>query len=400
MPLVSASRCLQILVFAVVSLGSRHPAAADPTSAIRRVAGKDGVVYAVDDKGRALVDIRSDRSFMPASVLKIFTVLLAAEELGLDYRFTTEFFVDRDRLVVRGKGDPFLVSEELDLIAGALRPKLAGRELKGIVIDDSYFAPELRVPGVGRTANPYDALNAATAVNFNTIAVVRRGEKIFPGEPQTPLTPFARSLAVARDVRGSARFQIGDRPEEVRRYAGELIIAKLRLAGVRIGSEVAEGRAPQGQPLYVHTNSRGLDLVCKELLSSSNNYIANQVFLAIGAAAGAPARLGKSVEAARRFIAATPELAGLHVVEGSGIAYENRATARSIAALLERFEPYMHLLKSAQGTRHKTGTLRAVATLAGYLETKNHGTVRYVIALDGRGQARRWQIVQMLKRGL
>jgi D-alanyl-D-alanine carboxypeptidase/D-alanyl-D-alanine-endopeptidase (penicillin-binding protein 4) len=197
------------------------------------------------------------------------------------------------------------------------------------------------------------------------------------------------------------RFQIGDRPEEVRRYAGELIAAKLRDAGVRIGDQVTEGRAPDAPPLYVHSNSRSLAQMSAEMLKTSNNYVANQIFLASGAAAaGAPASLGRSAAVARRFIEAHPQLGGLVVVEGSGIAYENQATGHAMVALLDMFEPYQELLKVAEGTRHKTGTLRTTATLAGYLDTANHGTVRYVIALDGKGQARRWQIVEMLKRGL
>lgn len=392
-------RLVTLLLLALVL--STRAAFADLTATVRSAAGKDGVVYAVDAADKPLVDIRGDRPFLPASILKVFTVLLALETLGPDYRFTTEFFVEGDRLIVRGKGDPFLVSEEIDLIAAALRPQLAGHKLKGIVIDDSYFAPELRVPGVGRTTNPYDALNAATAVNFNTIAVVKRGNDVLPGEPQTPLTPLARSLARTRKGQGKMRFQIGDRPEEVRRYAGELIAAKLRNAGVKIGNEVSEGRAPARPPLYVHRNSRPLTEVCKGMLGSSSNYVANQVLLAVGAhSAGPPATLSKGVAAANRFLAANPQLAGLHLVEGSGIAYENRATGRSMAAVLKIFEPYEGLLKLAQGTRHKTGTLRVVSTLAGYLHTKKHGTVRFVIALAGNGQAKRWQILEMLKRGL
>jgi D-alanyl-D-alanine carboxypeptidase/D-alanyl-D-alanine-endopeptidase (penicillin-binding protein 4) len=373
---------------------------ADITSAVRSVAG-DGVVYVVDAQERVLVDIRGDRPFIPASILKIFTAQLALSNLGLDYRFATEFHLDGDRLVVKGTGDPFLVSEELDLIATALRPRLLGHDLAGIVIDDSYFSPQLRVPGVGRSNNPYDALNAATSVNFNTIAVRRRGNQILSGEPQTPLTPFARDLARARGVKGRERFQIGDRPEDVRRYAGELIAAKLRAAGIRIGEQVTEGRSPDATLLYVHRNSRSLADVCRGMLDSSSNYVANQVFLAAGvAASGSPASLDKSVLAAERFLAAHPQLAGMQVVEGSGIAYENRMTAPAMAALLKMFEPHEGLLKFAQGTRHKTGTLRAVATLAGYLHTAQHGKVRYVIALNGRGQTKRWQIVETLKRGL
>ncbi len=395
---MQVGRLLVVVAFVLVTAAT---AFADLTSSVRSAAGRDGVVYVVDAADRALVDIRGDQPFIPASILKVFTAQLAITKLGLDYRFPTEFYIDGDRLVVKGAGDPLLVSEELDLIAATLRPRLAGHAFAGIVVDDSYFQPQVRVPGVGRSSNPYDALNAATAVNFNTIAVVRRGDRIQSGEAQTPLTAFARDLARARGVKGHERFQIGDRPEDVRRYAGELIAAKLRGAGVRIGEEVTEGRAPAAPPLYVHHSSRNLADVCSEMLESSNNYIANQVFLAVGVAAnGAPAGLAKSVAAADQFVLTHPQLAGLHVVEGSGIAYENRMTGRSMAALLKMFEPHERLLKFARGTRHKTGTLRVIATLAGYLDTKKHGRVRYVIALNGRGQAKRWQIMETLKRGL
>jgi D-alanyl-D-alanine carboxypeptidase/D-alanyl-D-alanine-endopeptidase (penicillin-binding protein 4) len=196
-------------------------ASADLTATIRSVVGPDAVVYAVDAQGRDLVDIRGDQPFVPASILKVFTVQLATATLGLDFRFSTEFYLDGEYLVVKGHGDPFLVSEELDLIAAALQSRLVGRKLEGVVVDDSYFQPQLRVPGVGRSTNPYDALNTATAVNFNTIAVLKRGGQILSGEPQTPLTR-SRARWLERAGTGHLRFQIGDRPEEVRRYAGEL----------------------------------------------------------------------------------------------------------------------------------------------------------------------------------
>jgi D-alanyl-D-alanine carboxypeptidase/D-alanyl-D-alanine-endopeptidase (penicillin-binding protein 4) len=135
------------------------------------------------------------------------------------------------------------------------------------------------------------------------------------------------------------------------------------------------------------------------MLESSSNYVANQVSSQSVAGAGAPASLSKSIAAADRFLAAHPELAGIHVVEGSGISYENRGTGRAMAALLAMFEANAHLLKSAHGTRHKTGTLRIVATVVGYLQTSRHGTVRYVIALNGNGHEKRWKIVQMLEPG-
>ena len=46
------------------------------------------------------------------------TAWLAVEVLGGDYRFETRFYLDDKRvLYVRGGGDPFLISEELALLA-------------------------------------------------------------------------------------------------------------------------------------------------------------------------------------------------------------------------------------------------------------------------------------------
>ena len=317
-----------------LALLAATPAVADVESAVRRAAGRNAVVFVVDERDRVLVDVDGGKSFLPASTIKLFTAFAALDELGPDFRFQTRFFLDGDELVVRGLGDPFLVSEELDVIVAALARRLAGRKLTGIVVDDSYFAPEVRIPGVGRTWNPYDAPNSATAVNFNTIGVERRGGRIVSAEEQTPLTPHAHALARGLRFQKALRFQIGHDPADVQRYVAELFAAKLRGVGIAVGDGVRSGRAPANKPpLYVHANSRTLAEVCKSMLASSNNFIANQIFLTLGAAAlGAPARLDKSVRFARSFIAARPDLAGLHVVEGSGIAYENRAKGAAMGA--------------------------------------------------------------------
>lgn len=389
-------------LLAALLLAAPAAAAADATEAVRKVAGRNAVVYVVDADDRVLVDIAGRRRFLPASTVKVFTALLALEHLGPEYRFQTRFFRGGDGLVVRGTGDPFLVSEEIDVVAAALARRAAGARFAAMVVDDSYFAPGLRIPGVGDSWNPYDAPNSATAVNFNTIGVLRRDGRIVSAEAQTPLTPYARELAATLDFDRGLRFRVGADPDAARRYAGELFAAKLRAAGLAIGDAVRAGRVGDGAaPLYVHANSRTLAEVLAAMLESSNNFIANQVFLAVGAAVeGPPATLEKSVRVARRFVAAHPDLAGLTVVEGSGIAYENGATGPAMTALLRRFAPHRDLLAVRHGTAHKTGTLKAVATLVGYLDTPRHGTVRYAIALPGGGHARRWQVVEALRRNL
>ena len=69
-----------------------------------------------------------------------------------------------------------LLSEELDRAAIELKEKLGDQVLAGVAIDDSFFEEGIKVPGVSGSDEPYDALNSATAVNFNTINVVVDGE--------------------------------------------------------------------------------------------------------------------------------------------------------------------------------------------------------------------------------
>ena len=60
----------------------------------------------------------------------------------------------------------------------------------------SYYPSDLRIPGIEDTNEAYDdALNSALAVNFNTIAAVRKGKLhgSCSAEQQTPITTLAIS---------------------------------------------------------------------------------------------------------------------------------------------------------------------------------------------------------------
>ena len=153
-----------------------------------------GLVLVMDADGNELVAQNADEPFVPASITKIVTAWLALEILGGDYRFQTRFYLDDDRvLYVRGGGDPFLISEELALLAPRLVAAVGKRPLTGIVLDASYYPADVRMPGIEDSNEAYDALNSALAVNFNTIYAVRRGNSVRSAEKQTPITPLAIS---------------------------------------------------------------------------------------------------------------------------------------------------------------------------------------------------------------
>jgi len=361
-----------------------------------------GLVLVVDAKGNELVSQNTDKPFVPASVTKIVTAWLAMEVLGADYRFETRFFLDNKRVLhVRGGGDPFLISEELAPLATELVAKIGNKPITGIVIDASYYPSALRVPGIERTGDAYNALNSALAVNFNTIAAVRNGNKVSSGEKQTPITPLAISQFRLRGPNGSGRISLSQDPKVSLQYAGELIAAFIKQAGGSVKGKITIGTVPKGlEPVYVHRQSRTLAEILVELLRASNNYIANQVFLEIGAhRLGGPVSLQKSLEVANGILAAHGLAEAIHLEEGSGISRDNRFTARGLAKVLALFAPHAGLLRGHDGGMNKTGSLDGVRTLAGYTDTSSHGRVRFVIALRGNDEMR-FQLLRAIKSGL
>src|ERR1041385_6964346 len=342
--------CTLILVPVQASGGPKEKVAALAPS---------GVVLAMDEQGKELVAQNADKPFVPASVAKLVTAWLAMEVLGPDYRFETRFYLDGNRvLYIRGGGDPFLVSEELALLAPPLVAAIGKQPLSGIVLDASYYPSDIRIPGIENTEEAYDALNSALAVNFNTINAVREGKAVSSAEPQTPITPLAISQFRARGPQGRGRISLTQQPAVGLQYAGELIAAFIEQAGGSLKGKIVTGTVPKGlEPVYVHRQSRPLSKILAELLVGSNNYIANQVFLEIGGQRlGGPVSLAKSLKVANEMLAKNGLAESIHLEEGSGISRGNRFTARGLAQVLRLFEPNASLLRRGEGARFKTGT--------------------------------------------
>lgn len=361
------------------------------------------LVLVMDAAGNELVAQNADKPFVPASVTKIVTAWLAMEVLGGDYRFETRFYLDDKRkLYVRGGGDPFLISEELAPLATELVAAIGKTPITGIVLDASYYPSNLRIPGIENTDEAYNAPNSALAVNFNTVAAVRSGNKVRSAETQTPITPLAIAQFRLRGPNGKGRISLSQDLTVSLQYAGELIAAFIARAGGSVKGKISTGTVPAGlKPVYVHRQSRTLSQILLELLRASNNYIANQVFLEIGAhRLGGPVSLEKSLRVANEMLAAHGLADAIHLEEGSGISRDNRFTARGLAKVLELFAPHADLLRGRDGGMNKTGSLDGVRTLAGYANTSSHGQVRFVIALTSNDGEMRFRLLRAIESGL
>ncbi len=381
-----------------------QPVLADIKDKVAAVA-PSGAVLVLDKEGNELVAQNADRLFVPASVAKVVTAWLALEVLGADYRFETRFFLDSDRvLYVRGGGDPFLVSEELALLAPELLAATGKEPFKGLVLDASYYPSDLRIPGIEDTGEAYDALNSALAVNFNTIHAVRKGNSVRSAEKQTPITPLAVSQFRKRGPKGRGRISLAQEDPAVGvRYAGELLAAFIERAGGSIEGEISTGSVPANlKPVHVHRQSRPLSEILTQLMVGSNNYIANQIFLETGAhRLGGPVSLEKSVQVAEEIFAEHGIKDAIDLKEGSGISPENRFSTYGLAKILHQFAPHAELMpKTRAGSRYKTGTIPGVRALAGYVITSKHGLVPFVISLGGNTGKTRFRLLRTLELGL
>jgi len=393
----------RLLVFALLLLPAS--ALADVKDVQNRIAAlaPNALVLVMNAKGETLLAQNADEPFVPASVTKIVTAWLAMQVLGGEYRFETRFYLDDKRvLYVRGGGDPFLISEELAPLAKNLVAAIGKKPITGLVLDASYFPPDLRIPGIENDDEAYNALNTALAVNFNTVNAIRKGDSVRSAEKQTPITPLAISEFKARGPKGRGRISLSQDPKVSLQYAGELIAAFIDKAGGSVKGDISTGPVPAGlKPVYVHRQSRPLSSVLFELLKASNNYIANQVFLEIGAQRfGPPASLEKSLKVLNETLAAQRLTGDIRIEEGSGISRDNRLTARGLAKVLALFAPHADLMTGPDNSLTKTGTMDGVRTLAGYTDTKDNGRVRLVISLRSNDTAMRTRLLRTIEAGL
>ena len=147
-----------------------NPAAANETS--KGVAPPtdaaliEGAGFAPDDVGYLVVDLADkrilaehnpDKSSIPASVAKIFTIAAALEILGGDHRFATTLDavgevsngVLTGSLTLRGGGDPFLTGDDLR----AMAKQVTASGIK--VVNGSFFydaSASIEVPQIDATA--------------------------------------------------------------------------------------------------------------------------------------------------------------------------------------------------------------------------------------------------------
>lgn len=391
-PLLFSIRLLAMVVClsCFIQLHSSHAGNLNDLDAL---IGKQDAVLVADPLGNVLFSKHADLQLIPASVLKLLSSLVALHHLGPDYRFTTDFYLDRQKnLIVKGYGDPLLISEVLANIAANLAHRLDNQQKKinDLVLDDSFFSEPLIIPGVTSSCEPYDAPNGALCVNFNTVNFKRNNNGTYvSAEPQTPLLPFMHHRIHASRLK-QGRIVLSRKDNEITLYAGHLLLYFIKRQGIQLGGKIRIGRVQKASDklIFRYVSEFSMVQIISKLLEHSNNFTANQLLIAAGAQTfGPPGTLKKGVLAASNFAVNVIGIADATIVEGSGISRKNRISATNILKILEAFEPYHYLMQKDGRLFYKTGTLSGIQTRAGYIENKNGGLYRFVVLINTAGKS-------------
>ncbi|HEX4234422.1 MAG TPA: D-alanyl-D-alanine carboxypeptidase/D-alanyl-D-alanine-endopeptidase [Caldimonas sp.] len=379
------------------------------------------------DAARPRLAWQADKAVNPASLMKLVTTFAGLELLGPAYTWSTPVWLQGSvtdgvltgNVVIKGNGDPKLVLERMWLLLRRLQQ--AGiREIRGdIVLDRSAFVPGDTNPADfdGEPLRPYNAGADALLLNYRSVLLTftpdpGRGVATIAVDPplagvrvdaSVPLTSGAcddwRGILKAElddplrmHFEGAFQIACGEKVWPIA-YADPKSYNARALAGLwaeeggKLSGTVRDGAAPALTPSF-ELRSPALAEVIRDINKLSNNVMAQQLFLTLGATQrgiGTP-------EAAREVIhewlkGRIGNAASVAVVSnGSGLSRDSRLSAALLGHLLQAawssavmpelmsslpvagIDGTLQRAKGAPGRAHlKTGSLRDVVGVAGYV---------------------------------
>ncbi len=397
--------------------------------------------------GETLLALNPTISRSPASTIKVVTTYAALDELGPNYVWQTKALatgpvVDghvRGDLVLKGGGDPFMTTERWERFARELRFRGITRVDGDVVVDNTLFEPQTADPDDfdGKGYKTYNVLPDALLVNLQTVEFRLVPDKkgiaiIMDPEPDNfrvinkirPLQKACRSGAHALQfvdespaqvtLEGalsvhcegvSLRRAIMHGPE----FAYGTFVTNFRDAGGAIGGHLRTGAAPPSAHLLVSYESLTLAEIIRLINKFSNNPMARGLLLTLAAErGGAPGTIAKGATAvsdwtSRREITC-PDLI---LDNGSGLSRVAKITAECMTQVLasaskSRYFPEFaaslplggedgtlkHRFSDTKGAarvRMKTGHLKDVAALAGWVTSASGRTLAVTVFVNHPG---------------
>jgi D-alanyl-D-alanine carboxypeptidase/D-alanyl-D-alanine-endopeptidase (penicillin-binding protein 4) len=279
------------------------------------------------DGGALQLARHEDMPMNPASTMKLLTTYAALSTLGPGYHWRTTVYASRHPvgarlegdLIVRGSGDPSLVIERWWLLVQRIRA-MGIRDIRGdLVIDRTRYAPDADSAASldGNELRPYNVAPNALLINFKTLSLdfvpdPAAGVARVVATPQLDGVHIAAQVPLASGgcgdwkaqlradfsnphalaLRGSYARACGVRTWHVSLLTpDQYVLASFRAlwkaAGGTLRGTVREGVAGAGAVPLTALDSPPLAEVIRAINKNSNNVMARQLFLALGAGPGA-----------------------------------------------------------------------------------------------------------------
>lgn len=341
----------------------------------------------------------------PASTIKIVTTFVGLESLGPAYTWKTEAFLDGDitdgtldgDLLIKGYGDPYFVIERFWLFLRELRNRGLSSVDGNLLIDDSYFELTADRPGSfdGQPLRVYNVIPSALLVNFQSVRFSFAPDAV-TGRVQIVADPMPTNLEISNRLklaRGGCRgyqngvaISVGDADsrnpvifsgslaENCREYSMSRSVLQpatytygvfktlWEANGGQITGGVGSQTAPADREPFVSFASPPLADVIRSVNKFSNNIMARQLLLTIGAELiGPPGTVEKGREAIGLVLASRGlALIDLHLENGAGLSRETRISARDLGRVLldASDSPYQSEFISSFALGGLDGTLR------------------------------------------
>ena len=438
---------LTLVASVALAADSALPAGVQSALNVRNVPYDTLSIYVEDlDSGATVLQWRDQVARNPGSTIKLLTTLVALDILGPTYTWTTDVFalgeVSDDRLdgdlLIRGSGDPFLVTERVWQMLRRVRQ--AGiREIDGdLLLDDSRFAVASHDPAAF-DRQPLRAYNVAPNALLTNFKVVRYWfEPEFEGnrvrvrldpeignleiDNRLTLAPgscrgYQRGITItANDAVDRITFS-GKFPRGCERYAMDrtalthneftfgLFTSLWRGLGGTFNGDWVNAPTPENAEPVVSFDSLPLADIIARVNKHSNNVMARQLLYTLSAEVlGAPGTEAGGRKVVDDWLQANElQFCELTYENGAGLSRDVRMTASDLGAML-RFawqQPYMPEYVSSlslsgldgtlayrfddpalAGNAHlKTGSLDHVTAIAGYLQSRS-GRRFAVVALQ------------------
>lgn len=373
-----------------------------------QAAPRTGYILIDTNSGKQLAAKNVDTAFMPASTMKLVTMLSALDHLGPGHRFETSLHytgelkdtVLEGDLVLQGSGDVELDLNDLMHIGLALRDLGIHKTTGRFLISDESFLRVNEINPEQPLDAPYNAGVGPLSLAFGRVKLHSKGDARFFANPESVERGPAWRIASAAKGKRNRQLPIRDvgmhTALSLRRIAGEL--------GVELPTPERDTTKKQLQEIKT-IQSKSLVDITEGMMVYSNNQIAETIGLATSSTLGvSPESLADSALALWQDLRTRlPQTNwnGFHITNHSGLDSKARATPAQLAALLQYgLEHYQlpHLLPAnawsgslsrrlveeehLQRVWAKTGSIDFAAALAGFVLPKGGGLLLFVIVSD------------------